>query len=81
LSSPAGLLASTPCTAPHTKANTDFAYHAIRIIYGTIVGGVLLAHEADGSTDKAAVPARGAATMPLVSTSEIGVRLPTRLVT
>jgi 8-oxo-dGTP diphosphatase len=58
------------------KGGHDFEYHAIRIIYRTTVVGGVLAHEADGSTDKAAWCAREElATMPLVSTSELGVRL------
>ena len=58
------------------KGGDDFEYHAIRIIYRTTVVGGELAHEADGSTDQAAWCTREElATMPLVSTSELGVRL------
>jgi 8-oxo-dGTP diphosphatase len=58
------------------KGGDDFDYHGIRIIYRTTVVGGVLAHEADGSTDKAAWCTREAlATMPLVSTSELGVQL------
>ncbi|MBK5287085.1 MAG: NUDIX domain-containing protein [Acidimicrobiia bacterium] len=54
----------------------EFDYHAIRIIYRTTIVGGELAHEADGSTDQAAWCTREElATMPLVSTSELGVRL------
>jgi 8-oxo-dGTP diphosphatase len=61
--------------AAHKGAH-DFDYHAIRIFYRTTVVGGVLAHEADGSTDRAAWCTREeVATMPLVSTSELGVRL------
>ncbi len=54
----------------------EFDYHAIRIIYRTTIVGGELAHEADGSTDQAAWCTREElATMPLVSTSELGVQL------
>jgi 8-oxo-dGTP diphosphatase len=54
----------------------EFDYHAIRIFYRTTIVGGELAHEADGSTDQAAWCTRKElATMPLVSTSELGVRL------
>ena len=72
----AGLLAvDSVHRAAHQDAH-DFAYHAIRIIYRTTVVGGVLAHEVDGSTDQAAWCSRDElATMPLVSTSELGVRL------
>lgn len=51
-------------------------YHAIRIIYRTAIVGGTLAHETDESTDRAAWCTREElATMPLVGTSELGVRL------
>jgi len=72
----AGLLAvDSVHRAAHKSAN-DYAYHAIRIIYRTTVVGGVLAHEVDGSTDQAAWCTRAElASMPLVSTSELGVRL------
>ena len=52
------------------------AYHSIRIIYRTIVEGGVLTHETNESTDRAAWFTRTElATLPLVSTSELGVRL------
>ena len=72
----AGLLAVDSVHRPARKGEHDVAYHAIRIVYRTTIVGGVLAHEADGSTDKAAWCTRAElATMPLVSTSELGVRL------
>ena len=51
-------------------------YHGIRVVYRTEIEGGSLAHETDESTDRAAWCTREElATMPLVSTSELGVRL------
>jgi 8-oxo-dGTP diphosphatase len=51
-------------------------YHSIRIIYRTTVDGGTIVHELGGSTDRAAWCTREElATIPLVSTSELGVRL------
>ncbi len=51
-------------------------YHSIRIIYRTAVEAGEVVHELDNSTDQAAWCTRAElATMPLVSTSELGVRL------
>jgi 8-oxo-dGTP diphosphatase len=51
-------------------------YHSIRIIYRTAVEAGEVVHELDNSTDRAAWCTREElATMPLVSTSELGVRL------
>jgi 8-oxo-dGTP diphosphatase len=51
-------------------------YHSIRIIYRTVVEAGEVVHELDNSTDRAAWCTRAElATMPLVSTSELGVRL------
>ena len=72
----AGLLAVDSAHRPARQGEDDFAYHAIRIIYRTTIVGGVLVHEADGSTDNAAWCTRAQlATMPLVSTSELGVRL------
>jgi 8-oxo-dGTP diphosphatase len=51
-------------------------YHSIRIIYRTAVEAGEVVHELDNSTDRAAwCSADEIATMPLVSTSELGARL------
>ena len=51
-------------------------YHSIRIIYRTTFTGGALADETDESTDRAAwCTSAELATMPLVSTSQLGVRL------
>jgi len=51
-------------------------YHSIRVIYRTSIEGGSLTHETDESTDRAAWCAREElAVMPLVPTSELGVRL------
>jgi hypothetical protein len=51
-------------------------YHSIRIIYRTAVEAGEVVHELDNSTDRAAWCTRAElATMPLVSTSQLGVRL------
>jgi len=72
----AGLLAVDSAHRPARQGEHDLAYHAIRIIYRTTIVGGVLAHEADGSTDEAAWCTReDLATMRLVSTSELGVRL------
>ena len=56
------------------KRSTD--YHAVRIIYRTEIDGGELAHETDEATDRAAWCTRAElATMPLVGTSELGIRL------
>jgi 8-oxo-dGTP diphosphatase len=51
-------------------------YHSIRIIYRTAVEAGEVVHELDNSTDRAAWCTRAElTTMPLVSTSQLGVRL------
>jgi 8-oxo-dGTP diphosphatase len=51
-------------------------YHSIRVIYRTTIESGSLAHETDESTDQAAWCTREELSkMPLVSTSELGVRL------
>jgi 8-oxo-dGTP diphosphatase len=51
-------------------------YHSIRIIYRTAVEAGEVVHELDNSTDRAAWCARAElSTLPLVSTSQLGVRL------
>jgi 8-oxo-dGTP diphosphatase len=51
-------------------------YHSIRIIYRTAVEAGEVVHELDNSTDRAAWCTRAELnTLPLVSTSELGVRL------
>jgi len=51
-------------------------YHSIRIFYRTTVDGGEIVHETSGSTDRAAWCTRDElARMPLVATSERGVRL------
>jgi len=51
-------------------------YHAIRIIYRTTIEGGALANELNESTDRAAWCTRAElANLPLVGTSELGVRL------
>jgi len=63
----------------HRSARTGeeaFDYHAIRIIYRTAVEPGEITNEVGGSTDLAAWCTRAElATMPLVSTSELGFRL------
>jgi 8-oxo-dGTP diphosphatase len=51
-------------------------YHSIRILYRTTIVGGELQHEVAGSTDRAAWHTRAdLETLPLVATSELGVRL------
>ena len=51
-------------------------YHSIRIVYRTEITGGILTHETNESTDRAAWCTRAElATLPLVSTSELGARL------
>jgi ADP-ribose pyrophosphatase YjhB (NUDIX family) len=51
-------------------------YHSVRIVYRTTIVGGSLAHERAGSTDRAAWCTRAEVdALPLVSTSELGVRL------
>jgi 8-oxo-dGTP diphosphatase len=51
-------------------------YHSIRIIYRTAVEAGEVVHELDNSTDRAAWCTRAElASMPLVSTSQLGMRL------
>jgi len=60
--------------ARHGEAGHD--YHSIRIIYRTTIEGGALTHETNESTDRAAWCTRAELeTMPLVSTSILGVRL------
>jgi 8-oxo-dGTP diphosphatase len=61
---------------PARAAEDAAGYHSIRIIYRTEIVGGVLTDETDESTDRAAWCARAdLATLPLVSTSELGVRL------
>jgi ADP-ribose pyrophosphatase YjhB (NUDIX family) len=51
-------------------------YHSVRILYRTTIVGGELKHEIAGSTDRAAWHTREElGTVPLVATSELGVRL------
>jgi len=51
-------------------------YHSVRILYRTTIVGGELKHELSGSTDRAAWHTRAElTTVPLVATSELGVRL------
>jgi 8-oxo-dGTP diphosphatase len=61
----------------HVRVGEDGAeYHGIRIVYRTTIIGGTLTDETDESTDQAAWFTREElANIPLVSTSELGVRL------
>ncbi len=70
------LLAVDSMHRPVRNGNHTAEYHSIRIIYRTTVERGPVVHELDNSTDQAAWCSRDElATMPLVSTSELGVRL------
>jgi ADP-ribose pyrophosphatase YjhB (NUDIX family) len=70
------LLAVDSMHRPARAGERGAAYHSIRIIYRTAIEGGTLAHETDESTDRAAWCTREElATMPLVSTGDLGYRL------
>ena len=72
----AELLAVDSMHRPARAGERATDYHSIRIIYRTEIEGIALVHETNGSTDQAAWCTRAElATMPLVSTSQLGVRL------
>src|SRR5262249_48556125 len=73
----AGLLAVDSMHRPMLLGDDAAAdYHSIRILYRTPVVGGELAHEVGGSTDRAAWYTRAELeTLPLVATSELGIRL------
>jgi len=61
---------------PANEHENARAYHSIRIFYRTAIEAGELRHETDESTDRAAWCTRAElATMPLVTTSELGIRL------
>ncbi len=70
------LLAVDSMHRPARAGENVADYHSIRIIYRTAVEAGEVVHEVDNSTDRAAwCTQQELATMPLVSTSELGVRL------
>ena len=70
------LLAVDSMHRPARAGEGGHEYHSIRIIYRTVIEGGTLAHETNESTDRAAWWTRTELeTMPLVSTSALGVRL------
>jgi 8-oxo-dGTP diphosphatase len=70
------LLAVDSMHRPAREGERATDYHSIRIIYRTAIEGGDLVHETDESTDRAAWCTRDElATMPLVSTSHLGMRL------
>ena len=70
------LLAVDSMHRPVRAGEDGLDYHSIRIIYRTTAGAGTLVHEVGGSTDRAAwFTAEDLTTIPLVSTSELGVRL------
>jgi 8-oxo-dGTP diphosphatase len=70
------LLAVDSMHRPARAGENGGAYHSVRIIYRTTIEGGALKHETDESTDRAAwCTQEELATMPLVSTSELGYRL------
>ena len=70
------LLAVDSLHRPARAGENGAEYHSIRIVYRTAIEGGSLAHEEDESTDRAAWCTRAElATMPLVSTADLGVRL------
>jgi len=70
------LLAVDSLHRPARAGEDGAAYHSIRVIYRTEIIGGVLTDETDESTDRAAWCARADLQMlPLVSTSELGVRL------
>jgi 8-oxo-dGTP diphosphatase len=61
---------------PARAGEDGTAYHSIRIVYRTEITGGTLTNETNESTDRAAWYTHDElATLPLVSTSELGVRL------
>ncbi len=70
------LLAVDSMHRPVRTSEHGAEYHSIRIIYRTTVESGEVVHETDNSTDRAAWCSRAElTTLPLVSTSELGVRL------
>jgi 8-oxo-dGTP diphosphatase len=70
------LLAVDSMHRPTRAGENGHDYHSIRIIYRTVIEGGALAHETNESTDRAAWCTRAELeTIPLVSTSVLGVRL------
>jgi 8-oxo-dGTP diphosphatase len=70
------LLAVDSMHRPGRRGERAEDLHSIRIIYGTVIEGGTLAHETEESTDRAAWCTRDElAGMPLVGTSQLGVRL------
>ncbi len=70
------LLAVDSMHRPAREGERGTDYHSIRIIYRTAIESGDLVHETDESTDRAAWCTRDElATMPLVSTSHLGMRL------
>ena len=71
-----GLLAVDSVHRPVRLGDDATDYHSIRILYRTTIVGGDLEHEIAGSTDRAAWHTRAdLETLPLVATSELGVRL------
>jgi ADP-ribose pyrophosphatase YjhB (NUDIX family) len=71
-----GLLAVDSVHRPVRLGEDAADYHSIRILYRTTIVGGDLKHELGGSTDRAAWHTRAElASVPLVATSELGVRL------
>jgi ADP-ribose pyrophosphatase YjhB (NUDIX family) len=71
-----GLLAVDSVHRPVRLGEDAADYHSIRILYRTTIVGGDLKHELGGSTDRAAWHTRAElATVSLVATSELGVRL------
>ena len=72
----AGLLAVDSVHRPVQLGEEAADYHGIRIVYRTTIVGGDLKHEIAGSTDRAAWYTRAELeTVPLVATSELGIRL------
>jgi 8-oxo-dGTP diphosphatase len=71
-----GLLAVDSVHRPVRLGEDATDYHSIRILYRTTIVGGDLKHELGGSTDRAAWHTRTELeTLPLVATSQLGVRL------
>ena len=72
----AGLLAVDSMHRPVRLGDDAADYHSIRILYRTTIVGGELAHEVAGSTDRAEWHTRAELErLPLVATSELGIRL------
>jgi 8-oxo-dGTP diphosphatase len=72
----ADLLAVDSMHRPARAGEVGGAYHSVRIIYRTVIEGGILTNETNESTDRAEWFTRAElAAVPLVSTSELGVRL------